>query len=270
MEHKPWPLLILAFFHFVEPVLKILFYSVYFQINPVDITIIEIKTASNIHLFEYFLLFPIAGFALYSVKKWSFPVFIAVEIWVFSANLPYLIELYQTNQLWLFSFFLSFGALNIIVVSYLLLPAVRIAYLDPRIRWWEAQPRYAVELSVKINDNSLGMIKNISKSGVFIATHDDLPPDAELELEFSLIPPSESHINLKAVVQHKFMINSTEGYGIRFTDITSSNKQLINSMIRHLENSGYDRRPPRRGISDLSYWLKTLIHTGKGLSLKTN
>jgi len=270
MEYKPWPLLILAFFHFIEPVLKILFYSTYFQMNPVDVTVIEFQTASPIHVFEYFFLFPIAGLAIFSVKKWSFPVFIAVEVWVLAANLPYLTELYQTNQLWLFGFFITFGILNITVVGYLLLPAVRIAYLDPHLRWWESKPRYAVDISVNINGESIGMIKNISKSGIFIATHNDLLIDSELKLEFSLIPPNESHIKLNALVQHKFSINNTEGFGVRFTHLSASNKRLINSMINHLDKSGYDRRPPRRNMSDLTYWLKTLIQTGKGLSLKTN
>lgn len=270
MEYKPWPLLILAFFHFIEPVLKILFYSTYFQMNPIDVTVIEYQTASAIHVFEYFFLFPIAGFALYSVKKWSFPVFIAVEIWVLTANLPYLTELYQTNQLWLFSFFTVFGILNITVVSYLLLPAVRIAYLDPRMRWWEAQPRYAVDISVKINNEFIGMIKNISKSGIFIATHNNLIVDSDVEIEFSLIPPNDSHIKLDALVQHKFTINNTEGYGVSFSHLTSNNKHLINSMISYLDKSGHDRRPPRRSMSDLTRWIKTLLQTGKGLSLKTN
>jgi len=270
MEYKPWPLLILAFFHFVEPILKILFYSVYFQVSPVDVAIIEYQTGTAAHVFEYFFLFPIAGFAIYSVKKWSFPVFIFVELWVLVINMPYLNELYQTNQFWLFGFFVVFGVLNITVVSYLLLPAVRIAYLDPRLRWWEASPRYALDISVSMNDEFIGMIKNISKSGVFIATHKKLLVDSEVALEFSLIPPQTSHIRLKAAVKHKFFVNSTEGYGVRFLNLTAKNKYLISTMIHYLESSGYDRRPPRRNIIDLFFWIKTLVQTGKGISLKIN
>lgn len=268
MKYKPWPLLILAFFHFIEPLLKILFYSVYFQVNPIDVVMIEYKTASALHVFEYFFLFPIAGIALYSVKKWSFPVFLIVEVWVLAFNLPYLNELYQTNQTWLLGFFTLFGVLNITVVSYLLLPAVRIAYLDPRIRWWEAKARYAVEIPAKMNDSGMGMVKNISKTGVFIATHKELIIDSEVQLEFSLIPPRSTHLITKGVVQHKFYMGNVEGYGIQFSEQSLSNKNTINSMINYLEKNDYDRRPPRRRLSDLAYWFKTLIQTGKGLAFK--
>jgi len=269
MEYKPWPLLILAFFHFIEPLSKIVFYSVYFNVNPLDAVVIEYQMGSALHVFEYFFLFPIAGLALFAVKKWSFSVFVVVEIWVFLTNLPYLNELYETSQLWLLGFFILFGIVNIVVVSYLLLPAVRIAYLDPRIRWWEAKPRYFANIETKVDGQATAIIKNISKSGVFIALQKDVPIDSEIHLEFTLATQSpqtrEFHIKLKALVVHKFFIDGTEGYGARFSALTTDNKQLVNSMIKYLEKSNTERRPARRHVSDFINWLTTLITTGKGL-----
>ena len=266
MEYKPWPLLILAFFHFIEPCTKIGFYSVYFSVNPVDVLIIEYNASSALQFFEYFFLFPIAGIALFAVKKWSFPVFISVEAWVVLTNLSYFKELFVTSQFLLLAFFIFFLVLNVVVVSYLLLPAVRIAYLDPRIRWWEAKPRYSVSSEVKIGDHVAGNIKNISESGVFIASHDVLMIDSEVELEFSIIAQEQVFdCALNAMIVHKFAIDGLEGYGARFAKMNVHDRRHIHSMIKCLDKSHVERRPPRRGIKDLIHWLATLMKSGKGL-----
>ena len=267
MEYKPWPLIILAFFHFIEPLTKISFYSAYFSVNPVDVVLIEYQASSTLQFFEYFFLFPIAGIAIFAVKKWSFPVFLIIEAWVLITNIPYFNELYLTSQFLLLGFFILFGILNITVVSYLLLPAVRIAYLDPRIRWWEAKPRYSVDIECKVNDKPIGRIKNLSESGVFISTHEDLPIDSIIKLEYTLETVDSNAIKIctQAHIIHKFTINSSEGYGIQYTDLPHSTKHFIHSKIKYLEKAGYDRRPPRRHITDLFNWLAKLIKTGEGL-----
>ena len=271
MEHKPWPLLILAFIHFIEPITKIAFYSIFFHINPLEVITNVYNSDTLIHAFEFFFLFPIAGLAIYSVKKWSFPVFILVEIWVFIINAPYLNELYQTNQLWLLGFFALFGIINLTIVSYLLLPAVRVAYLNSNIRWWEAKPRYTVNIDCRLNNQTAATIKNISMSGVFISTENDLPINSNIELEFKFSVPSIA-LNIKSnvLVLHKFSINGIEGYGARFLDISKSNKRHVKTMIKYLEKSNTMRRPPRRNIGDLILWIITLVKTGKGLTSSTN
>ncbi len=270
METKPWPLLILAFFYLIEPLTKVVFYSFYWHISPFEFVQIEYYAGSMINNFEFFLLFPIAGIALFAVKKWSFLVFLSVQAWVFITNIPYLMELYQTNQAWLMLSFAGFGLLNIAIVTYLLLPAVRIAYLDPRIRWWEAKPRYSVNVSCEIDDKIQSIVRNISESGVFITTDMDLPIDSDINLAFILNAESTKFdIKSRAQVVHKFMVSGHEGFGARFKDLVKGDRRLMKSMIKYLESSNCDRRPPRRHFSDLINWVVTLLTTGEGLFPKT-
>ncbi len=272
MENKPWPLLILAFFHFIEPLTKIVFYSFYWHISPFEFVrvVIEHNGGSMITNFEFFLLFPVAGLALFAVKKWSYFVFLAVQAWVFIVNVPYLIELYQTNQAWLLLSFIGFGLLNIAMVTYLLLPAVRIAYLDPRIRWWEAKPRYSAHIPCEIDGKIQSTVRNISQSGVFITADIDLPIDSDINLEFILnAAPTTFDIKSRAKVVYKFMVDGHEGYGARFTELSPDNKRLMKSMIKHLEKSHCQRRPPHRHLSDLIHWITALLTTGKGFLPKT-
>jgi hypothetical protein len=267
MENKPWPLLILAFFHVIEPLTKILFFSVYWHISPFEFIsiVLEYNADSMIDNLRFFLFFPIAGLAIFAVKKWSYFVFLAIQVWVFITNIPYLMEMYQANQTWLLLSFIGFGLLNIAVVTYLLLPAVRIAYLDPRIRWWEAKPRYSANIPCEIDGKIQSTVRNISLSGVFITTEMDLPIGSDVNLEFILNDaPAKFDIKSRANVVHKFIVDGHEGFGARFTELSPDNKRLIKSMIKYLDKSNCQRRPPRRNFSDLIHWVRDLLTTGKG------
>ena len=269
LSYKPWALLVLAFFYLIEPITKIVFYSFYWGVNPVQFISAELQAGTLIESFEFFLLFPIAGVALFAVKKWSFPLFIAVQLWVVVLNIPYLSELYQTNQVWLFAFFVVFSLLNIAAVGFLLLPAVRIAYLDPKIRWWEAKPRYSKLIKGVIDNKNIAEIRNISESGVFVTTEKNLQINTDVMLNFKLAAESgfsdEYMFIFKAHVVHKFTVDGQEGYGTQFVETSASDKRHIRKMIKSLEKSNCQRRPPRRGFSDLIKWLVNLIKTGEGL-----
>jgi len=269
MEHKPWPLIILAFIHLIEPATKVLFYGFFYNITPLQVVTLLYQNDTPLQLFQFFFLFPIAGIAIYAVKKWSLPVFLLVELLVFSINASYLNELYQTNQLLLFSCFVFFGILNLAIVSYLLIPAVRLAYVDPRIRWWEAEPRYSVSMDCMIDNKTPGKIKNISTKGVFITTDRDLRINSNTRIAFKFIAPSlDLNLNVKVVVRHKFTIKGTEGYGVQFVGLTKDNKHFINALVKFMEKSRVDRRPPRRNLFNLIQWFVTFIKTGEGLIFK--
>jgi len=268
MEYKPWPLLILAFFHFIEPFSKITFYSVFFNLNPIDIISVEITQGSARHIFEYFFLFPIAGIAIFAVKKWSLSVFLVVELWVFISNVPYIQELYADQQYLLAAFFIVFAILNVTVVSYLLIPAVNVAYMDPKVRWWEAKPRYTINAKCSIDDNA-ATIRDISESGVFIYGQNELEVGSEIQLKFAVERFAEKFVhndlNILAKVVHHFTIDEHPGYGVKFIVETREDRRIIRKLIRTLDASDAKRRPARLSFNSLLVWAKTLIHTGKGL-----
>lgn len=269
MEHKPWPLLVLAFIHFIEPLIKIVLYSIIFNSSLLQIleSMYEAKTA--IQLFHFFFLFPIAGLAIYSIKKWSLPVFLLIEVYVFIINIGYLNNLYQTDQILLFTLFIFFGAVNIIIVWYLLVPAVRIAYLDPRVRWWEANPRYHTNIDCTIDNSITGKIQNISLSGVFITANYDLSIDSTVQLDFKFnTQANEINLKQKALILNKYNIKNSTGYGAIFYEPTKDNKKLIKVLIKFLDKSKATRRPPHRNPLNLIRWFITLITTGKGLFFK--
>jgi hypothetical protein len=263
MKYKPWPIVILAIIHFIEPLTKILFYSVFYKISPVTVVTSEVSAGSALDIFEFFFLFPIAGYAIWSVRKWSIPVFLVIEAWVVIANWSYLNSLYTSGQTTLLICFICFGILNIFVAVYMLIPAVRLAYFDPRIRWWEAKPRYTFKIDCKVNDNDIAEILNISSTGVFIANQDKKETGKTINLKFDSKGQSFS---LEGNVVHNFTINGVDGYGVQFQNLDKINRTKVKKLIRTLEDEKVERRPERRNlVEDFKNWLLTAVKTGKGI-----
>jgi hypothetical protein len=267
MEYRPWPLVLLAVFHLSEPLAKVSFYSLFYGYNFLDIISYEVRNNNFLHIFEFFFLFPLAGLALYKVKKWSFPVFIIIEIWVFVANWAYFGHLLATKQYVMLTCLIVFGVLNLLVVGYLLLPAVRIAYTDPRMRWWEAAPRYSIDIPCRVNDEFDATILNISRTGAFFALDSDLTLDKKTPLHFE---HSGESFSCKGKVVHRFALSGRNGYGYEFGKLDSSSRKTLRSLLKKFDEQGIPRRPKKRSeLAAFKEWLLTVAKTGKGLVPET-
>ncbi|MCB9060487.1 MAG: PilZ domain-containing protein [Halobacteriovoraceae bacterium] len=265
MIYKPWPIILIGLLHILEPITKILFYSIFERISPLTVVVGEISTKNYIHIFEFFFMFPIAGIAILRVRKWSLWVFAFIEIWIFFANMPYMSILLTNGAYLLFAFFILFFVLNCLVVVYLLVPAVRIAYLDPSIRWWESHPRYTKEIPCSVNESFKTRILNISRSGVFVEKSPEFVKGDIVEIEFESF---EYKLKLKAKVIHNFSVNGINGFGLQFEvdSMTASDKKNVKALIRKLDESGAPRRPEKRNeFLAFFSWLSILFSTGKGL-----
>jgi len=145
--------------------------------------------------------------------------------------------------------------LNIAVVGYFLSPAIKLAYMDPRIRWWEAKPRYDVGIDCTLNDEDKKYtIKNISESGCFLAGENlKLVPGSAYELKFDLF---DIIFKIKAEVIHHFTYNDTTGYGLKFCnpkDVATTVRPLVGI----LSKLNFPRRPEKRKvIRKVEYFLR--------------
>lgn len=264
MIYRPISLILIALIHIFEPFTKVIFYSVYYGVNPLRVIEVQLKSQNYLHVFEFFFLFPIAGLAIFRVKKWSLYIFLLVELWVCVANFNYYYKLFLMGNYALLSMWILFLMLNISVVAYLLLPAVRIAYLDPKVRWWEAKPRYQIDIPCKINEEVDAKILNISETGVFVQENGKLEDKSEIKIKFDF---EDLGFDFTAEVVHKFAIDNISGYGIQFKDLNSSDKRKIKKLTKIFEKKKVPRRPPKRNLlKEFKYWIK---HLGCDLERKT-
>lgn len=212
-------------------------------------------------LFDMVIPSLVAGIAVYCVKKWSYPVFLICMLWL-TFQIFYSLSPNMTFSELFFTLILPMS-MNILYVSYILLPNVRAAYYDPRLRWWENKPRYVFSTDIKIRSEEnmiLGTMSNISEGGLFASIATPIEPNTVIELEFEILG---TNIELKAKIVYRKPDGAS--HGIQFIDVTRVQKKLLRNIVTKLAKEKYEvTRPVPVWTEDLTKWFLTLIKTGKG------
>ncbi len=269
MKSKPWPIIILAWFYFLAPVANILFTCVVLKASPIAYIGAFIGEKMWLSLFKIFAVFPLAGFAVYSFRRWSYPVFLCISVFALYSNYRTWVEFPQNFPL----HYLIFAYLvNIGVVSYFLIPSVRATYYNPRLRWWESLPRYVVDFEAELVEKGGKMVRskilNISKGGIFLRSSAQLDQDETVQVVFQAYGIS---IQASCTVVHVETSNALpdRGYGLKFMNLRNDSqmRKSIASLILILRKNGVELLSPRivNKSEDFKAWAKTLVSTGKGL-----
>lgn len=261
MRIRPWPLVILALLHIIAPVGNLSVSCFLSKTNPVD----YVRSFNSVwDAAAFFLIFPAAGVAIYFMKKWSYPVFLLSLSWSFFLNYDTWVHY---PQLFPLPLLILIYLVNIGVVGYFLIPAVREVYFNPRLRWWESKPRYRLGVNSHIYradgsrfDCEVG---NISEGGVFLATSQGaLQADEDIRLEFGF---HKLEFNLPAKVMHIGTVDGRMGCGVQFAALNPQQKRLVRNVVRALDLLGAERRPAReKKWLSFKEWFRELLQTGKG------
>lgn len=262
---KPWSIIILSFLFFIFPFVNLC--STYYFLRS-DITFYHyLKSLVSISS-NYFGLLTmtapsfIASYAIFSVKKWSYPVFLLCMLWL-------LIHAVFGVQAKLHMSTILLGivvpmAFNITLVTYFLIPNVKKMYYEPNIRWWEASPRYIVDISTKIffDDQIMtGKISNISDGGAFLKSDGKIADDSLVKLEFEL---NNKILSLEA--KSIFKIPSDNSYGFQFQNLSPELKKEMEFHMMCLKDIGSEvTRPRPHWRDDLYEWFMNLINKGEGM-----
>ncbi len=219
-----------------------------------------LRNKTWLQLADIFLLLPIAGIAIYSVKKWSYPVFISIIGWTIYSN--YEVWRAHPDTMTLPVTLFTYGA-NLAIVSYFLIPAVRAAYFNPRLRWWENKPRYKVNLEGMIKGafgETPAEVVNLSEGGAFVSTSAELQPEDKVDLHFNVF---DRVFGIEGRVVYR--LGSRNAYGVQFI-LTPEIYANLKRVTQGLERMGVQRQPEKVLLyQSLREWAKTLVTTGKGL-----
>lgn len=236
MNKRPLPFLILAVLHFLEPLFKILFlkFQTGFEWMVIFDNVFSITSAKAI--FEFWFLFPLAGFAILGAKKWSYPLFVTVQVYSIYAHLtyqkftwPYVADTPFISHTLLLVF-------NMGVIAYFLMPDVRRIFFEPGLRWWETPTRFYFDLPCSLTfGNSSDLIdvhiKNISRTGCFIGYAGDVMDGQPLTLHLTY---GKHDIRLSGEIMRVSEFQGERGIGVKF----------------HYQNI-WDQLTVRRMLSDL-------------------
>ena len=191
MKTRPWPLVVLAILQILSPLASILISAIAYQTSPFQV-LYWLFQRPALEIFEFFCLMPIAGIAIYQVKKWSYAVFAIAMLWSFWTKISHWdYAMSNVNASMLFGvYFLQFG-----IALYFVLPSVRRTYFDPTVRWWETLPRYLIMAPAKIqlgDEEKSGEVCDLSEGGARIRCADPLSKGQEVRLMFSVLTRSFS------------------------------------------------------------------------------
>ncbi|HLE11115.1 MAG: hypothetical protein A2504_01535 [Bdellovibrionales bacterium RIFOXYD12_FULL_39_22] len=268
MNTRPWPIVLLACIYFVTPFFNFVtgYTNVSDEINFLPYIVASFSSLSSI-ISVIHMVVPgvIAGIAIYKVKNWSYPVFLAVMVWV---SIRIIYNYATLPGVYSLTYILVPMTINIFFVSYILLPNVRAAYIDPRLRWWETRPRFKCTGSVMIeceesNKRVEAQLSNIAEGGLFVLSNQELKMDAPIKVSINIL---DLHITSKAkIVYHRK--DQANGYGIQFTNISKEFAQYMRAVTRRLEQNRFEiTRPKPIWTEDLYNWAITLLTTGKGIT----
>lgn len=262
MRRRPWPIVVLAFFQcFIEPVTNVFFNAWLNHMSP-RVYLDMLFRVGFVSTFYVLVLPPLMGIAVFAMKRWSFPVFVAGATWTLFRNFV----LFEQGASFIPLAVATYLG-NVAFVAYFLLPAVRAPFMNQRLRWWETARRYYVDFAGRA-ENDAGSypcrLKDLSSGGAFVLLAEKLENGEQCRLRFSPNAKEILSLKVKVVFARKFAENQY-GYGVQFLQMTPAQKAAIGSLIRDLQASGCPMRESGPSAwEDFSEWISRLASTGQG------
>ena len=98
-------------------------------------------------------------------------------------------------------------------------------------------PLLALKVRIEEGDRCFfGYTKNISRSGMFVATLQTLPPESEVPVSLHLPPPIDRHLECRCVVvwnrTYKPDSPYEPGVGLRFVGLDEKMESAINAWVQ--------------------------------------
>ncbi|MBC7693049.1 MAG: PilZ domain-containing protein [Methylotenera sp.] len=268
MLRRPWPIVILALLQILTPIANIGMNSWLFHVSLTEF-FASFRHTSFFEIYQTFLLMPVAGIALFAMKKWSYPVFLTSWIVGVLGNAQAWRQMIGANLAHSFAptwLLLLMIVLNLALLIYFMLPSVRDAYYRPNIRWWENQPRYmmaiqahavlktnavATEGGVALADGAAAtpseqievLIENLSQDGMKVAPH-----GAELSETKGFEPGQHLSLSFR-VIDHAYevqgkVVHTDPGKASGLVLVhTSESRAAFKFMMREFRAMKIERRP---------------------------
>lgn len=263
MRRRPWPLVVLAILHFIAPIGNVIFNALIARKNVMKYLVFALSPQYLSTNWVIIIAPIVAGVAIYACKKWSFYVYLfaITALFIFSYS-GYVSKAGSISLIPVIVVYL----INIGVVTYFLIPAVRNVYFDRRLRWWEIQARYKCNFKCHWQpqdggESHTGVVGNISENGLFL--RGDVHPLDQQKIKVTLPFNDGVELSFNGV---SILHNRSDaiGFGVKFEHSKESRKQA-KQLVADLEEKGMrisslDSRPE----DSFSYWIRNLITTGRG------
>jgi Tfp pilus assembly protein PilZ len=231
LKEKPLSIKIIALLYVLAPlgnVLQIAYFNHWPLAGPRSVF-------NHFSFYEWCILavFPVVAFGIWRVTRWgyvaclTFAGFLVLHntYWYFTnqAYSPYVVLLFQL---------VTFAIVGVFVQKHVMAP-----YFNPKIRWWENDPRYKVNLTAELRQEQKiqnCQILDLSVGGCFAQSKKDYLLGDVVWITLNL--DQTHHFTCEAkVVWVKKQENS--GYGLMFTQVEKTESLKIKTLIKELQKA---------------------------------
>ena len=265
MRTRPWPLIILAMAQILTPIANLFFNAWVYRV-PVQLVWKWTWDSGWANAAEFWIYPLFAAFAISRVRRWSYWLFLSATALVLSRHVYH----WTTG-----SGPVSTGAMiyvtivQLALVTYFLLPAVRSTFFDPRVRWWETKPRFELKLPMRMRKNPespwlLATVLNVSQGGCFLESTEKVETGETFDIAIDVF--SQIFEVRGKVVHHRDLTPERRCYGIQFVH-QGETAYRFQCLTDGLEKIGFrDRTRPSSLWENFKQWASTLMRSGKGLT----
>src|SRR3954471_1678087 len=100
MRRRPWPIVMLAIIQILSPALSIAISAWKLHTPAKHLLWMLVKYGTGWQLFDLFGTGIIAAAAIFSVKRWSYPVFLSILVWDVYSNISVYRQYPQVYSIW--------------------------------------------------------------------------------------------------------------------------------------------------------------------------
>jgi hypothetical protein len=241
MKQKPLLFTILSILCLIEPLIKLFYFK---ALTHFDFSVIFanlMARTSFMEIFDFWLVFPLAGVALLKIRKWSYFIFLALLAYVIYSFVTYEAYTWPYNSETPFFYNQVVVVMAVVIFVSFLIPQVRRPFFDKRIRWWEPKTRYIVNIPCRVQGKNIvfpSEIMDISKTGAFLRESSYFNIGDELNIEFKYLG---MNFNLPVQVMGQHVSRGQAGFGVRFLFISLRQNLTIAKFISSLKGSHQKR-----------------------------
>lgn len=194
------------------PVIYLLLAAVFFDMSGSHLLSVLLSP------FFYILTFwaILTGYGFWEMRRWAWYTFIFTNILITYQCADIVINYSDTHHP-AFSFFVSFGLISFI--TYQISKEIRVPYFLPRIRWWESNSAFQLQLPVllllKDGRTVEGTILDFSLKGCFIKTKQSLPYETKVSIGFRIFGQLIRSFGI-VVWKTESTVTLPKGIGVKF------------------------------------------------------
>lgn len=254
MQRRPWPLVFLALLQILGPIGSIFISAYVNKVGFFEMAAAIWKYSRPWDLVEFYALPFCQGVFIFYAKRLGYYAVLALAAFSIYLNVQ---EWRVASDVISLPILLGVTGTNVALIVYLLLPNVRVVFMNPRLRWWETPPRYIVNMKAQVSKEDghakPATIVDLSIGGAGITVESELYQHGDtLLLTFE---HDSTTILMRALAVYGRPDGSGHRYGLEWQRGAAEDEKRTMRLLDELEEKKTPIvRAPPKWKEDLGAW----------------